>query len=77
MISVVERMTHWRRQHLNGWSAEVQLSPDGRFLHRTYEQWVIPAHCTEWKATLPLAEHAADARVPRHDCDCAAWAEWL
>jgi hypothetical protein len=70
-------MTHWRRQHVNAWSAEVQTAPDGRFYHRTYEQRVIPAHCTESEASLPLAQQAADALVPGHECHCAEWTEWL
>jgi hypothetical protein len=70
-------MKYWRREHANGWTAEVRLATDGRFYHRTYESHLVPAGFVDWRVGLWAAQTAADARVPLHACHCMEWQEWV
>jgi hypothetical protein len=68
-------LKHWRRLHINGWTAEVSLHEDGLYYHRTHESHRIPDDFKESKTELATAQMFADDRVPRHRCTCPAWEE--
>jgi hypothetical protein len=55
-------MKHWRRLHINGWTAAVSLRQDGLYYHRTHESHIIPADFKEAKTELATAQTFADDR---------------
>jgi hypothetical protein len=56
---------HWRRLHINGWTAEVSLGDDGHHRHRTHVSHMIPDDFKESTSELETAQMFADNRVPR------------
>jgi lysozyme family protein len=68
---------YWERRHANGWIASVSPHsvPALGFSYHARRTDVPDVRWTHTSDDLGLAQEAADALVPEHQCQCGDWVE--